>query len=89
MWKVGDIKIGRTRARNFFADGQGNQSKTEILYSSARYSEMKRDIDRAIKGENPAIDKGTNAIWAKIGCGAILTVLWSPEVGWGRPNSIS
>ena len=33
-----------TSPRLFFADGQGNQWKTEIFYFSVRYSETKRDI---------------------------------------------
>ena len=36
----------------FFADGQGNQSKNEIFCSSARYSEIKRDIGMGHKRSN-------------------------------------
>ena len=52
-WKVNGIKIDRERAQNFFfADGQGNQSKTEFFYSSVRYSETMRDIGMGNKRSN-------------------------------------
>ena len=32
--------------------------------------------------------RGPNAFLAKIGCGAVLTLFWSLEVGRGRQNAI-
>ena len=67
MWKVGGIKIECTQARDFFfADGQGNQSKTEFFCSSTRYSEMKRDIGMGHKRSNDVFKQwGPNALLGK------------------------
>ena len=44
MWMVGGIKLKLTRAQNFFCRRTRKSVKTEIFYSSGRYSETMRDI---------------------------------------------
>ena len=51
-------KIKHTRARNSFADGQGNQSKKRKFYSSARYWERREILGWAIKGQITAMHRG-------------------------------
>ena len=54
----------------------------EIFYSSACYLERKRDIGMGHKRSNDGYASGgPNASFSKSGCGAVLTVFWSPEVG--------
>ena len=65
----------KSKKSNFFA-----------LWSPAR--KRREILGWAIKGEKPGIHRGTNAFWAKIGCGAVLTLFWSPNVGRGRQNVI-
>ena len=80
-------KLSVYEPETFFADGQGNQSKTETFYSLARYSETKR-LGWVIKGQMMDLNLGPNAFLAKSGCGVVLTMFWSPKVGRGRPNTI-
>ena len=64
-------------------------SKKSIFFALWSPARKRREIlGWAIKGEKPGIHRGTNAFWAKIGCGAVLTLFWSPNVGRGRQNVI-
>ena len=67
----------------FFADGQGNQwKKPEFFYSSARYSETKRDIGMGHKRwKGRYTYRGTNAFWAKSGCGPFFAVFCLLKAG--------
>ena len=50
MWKVGGIKIERTRARNFFfEDGQGNQLKRNFFTIGAVARKRREVLGWAIK----------------------------------------
>ena len=86
MWKGGGIKIERTRARYSFL-------RTDKEISEKRkkrpLTQKRREIlGWAIKGLMMAKHRGTNTFWAKIGCGAVLTLFWSFKVGRGRPTAI-
>ena len=66
MWRVGGIKIERTRAQYF-------QTRTSV--------KIREILGWAIKGQMIYMHRGPNAFLAKSGCGAVLTLFWSPEVG--------
>ena len=75
MWKVSGIKIERTRARYFFGgDGQGDQSKTEFFTLRPVTRKRREILGWAIKGEKSGIHVGTEVLWAKVGCGVVLTL---------------
>ena len=72
MQKVGDIKIERTRAQNFFCGRTRKSVKNGNLYFSARYSETNKDIGMAHKRSNDgyALCIGDQAhFWQKVAAG--------------------
>ena len=77
--KVNGIEI---EPQQFLGDGQGNQWITEILYSSGRYSETKRDIGMGHKRSNDVVHIGEQSpVWRKLAAGH----LW---LCFGRPKSV-
>ena len=53
--------------KTFFVGGQGNQSKTDILYFVTQKG--REILEWAIKGEKPGIDRGTYAFERKMAAG--------------------
>ena len=75
MWKVCGIKIERTRAPNFFLQTDKEISEKQNLFTLRAVTWKRREIlGWVIKGQVMAMHKGPNALLAKIGCGAVLTV---------------
>ena len=71
-----------TRARDFFlrTDKEINEKQKSFTFRSV--TRKRREIlGWAIKGEKAGIHVGTEVFWAKVGCGAVLTLFWSSEVG--------
>ena len=57
-------KLSVYEPETFFADGQGNQSKTETFYSLARNSETKR-LGWVIKRSNDGFEFGTKRLFGE------------------------
>ena len=71
-----------TRARDFFlrTDKEINEKQKSFTFRSV--TRKRREIlGWAIKGEKSGIHVGTEVLWAKVGCGVVLTLFWSSEVG--------
>ena len=61
--------------------GAAREISDKLNFTLRPVTQKQREIlGWAIKGEKPHIQRGTNAFSAKIGCGAVLTLFWSPKV---------
>ena len=72
----------------FFLQTDKKSSEKRIFFTLRPVSWKQRKILMGLKGKKAGIHKGTNAFWAKSCCGAVLTLFWSSEVVWLRPNAI-
>ena len=81
MWKVGGIEIELAIGRQSFLGAAREISEKRKFFTLWSLVRKQREIlGWAIKGEKPGIHRGAIAFWAKIGCKAVLTLFWSPEV---------
>ena len=87
-WLCGRSVASEWSPKLFFVDGKGNHWKTEIFTLWPVTWKRREILGWAIKGEKAGIHRGTNTFWAKIGCGAVLTLFWSLKVGRGRLTAI-
>ena len=79
-WLCGRLVASKSSPKLFFADGQGNQWKTEIFTVLPVTRKRREILGWAIKGEKVGIQRGANAFWAKIACGAVLTLFWCSKL---------
>ena len=82
MWKVGGIRIEHKQARSFFLRTDNEISEKQNFFTLWPVTRKGREIlGWAIKGQMIIMYRGPNIYLAKSGCGAVLTLFWSPEVG--------
>ena len=73
--------------KNFYQSDTQIREKWKFFTLRPQAQKRKEILWRAIKGEKLIIHRGTNAFWAKSGCGPFLTMFCLPEIGRYRKNA--